>query len=643
MNFTTKLKTTLFEKLVKEKAFEGKIQGEEGLLLFLNKIWDLRNMPSEDERFPNAYGDIIQHTVNNFDWDLEELFVKRLKLFDDDEKFILFLELLVSDDFREAEHKDKYIVLINEFIETEGCALVIIDYAVNGEPIYHVTEIKEIKVPTDIKPNNIPIFVEFSLIRYSHLKENHTTPAITPALVLVYNNWDDFDYQTTFSLFYYEDPQNCRYIGNTKITDGRSLNISGMFQSNIKQLDKKFCSLGQNQDYYKKLHLYLKQNFDSVLFALRDASLFHKIQNEFEKTDAFTTSLIRDDEAERMLRLSKHIANGRDLKHRYNFTYQFTPPFSETAIPVQFNFSPKNEIPNRVCAIIGKNGTGKTQLISSLPKNILNKKTDMFQPNIPLFSQIIAVSYSIFDKFDIPKSTSTINYHYCGLFNVDRKVMTDQEVNQKFIKACNSINKHERVERWKSILLSFIEEDIVSQFIVEEVFTSKINESAVVSCRKLLSSGQNMILNIITDIVSNIRYDSLLLFDEPETHLHPNAISELINSVVELVSEFKSYCIIATHSPIVIQGIFADNVFVIDRDDDVASIRKIGIESFGENLSLLTDEVFGNKEIEKQYKKIIDSFDMKDKSLEDVISALEFSGLTLSLNARLYIMSRFPK
>ena len=36
---------------------------------FLSRIYDLKNMPSTDYRFRNAYGDIVQHTVNNDDWD----------------------------------------------------------------------------------------------------------------------------------------------------------------------------------------------------------------------------------------------------------------------------------------------------------------------------------------------------------------------------------------------------------------------------------------------------------------------------------------------------------------------------------------------------------------------------------------------
>lgn len=58
-------------------AFEFSINSGEGIIPFLNEIWDLKSMPSEDSRFNNAEQDIVQHTINNNDWDYEELFENR--------------------------------------------------------------------------------------------------------------------------------------------------------------------------------------------------------------------------------------------------------------------------------------------------------------------------------------------------------------------------------------------------------------------------------------------------------------------------------------------------------------------------------------------------------------------------------------
>jgi hypothetical protein len=55
--------------------------------VFLSKIWKLKEIPSEDGRFKNAYEDTYQHIVNNNDWTTEYLFLERFKLIDAEENY----------------------------------------------------------------------------------------------------------------------------------------------------------------------------------------------------------------------------------------------------------------------------------------------------------------------------------------------------------------------------------------------------------------------------------------------------------------------------------------------------------------------------------------------------------------------------
>ena len=75
----------------------------------------------------------------------------------------------------------------------------------------------------------------------------------------------------------------------------------------------------------------------------------------------------------------------------------------------------------------------------------------------------------------------------------------------------------------------------------------------------------------------------------------------------------------------------------MERDNNNAIIRRIGIESFGENLGTLTEEVFGDRGASKQYKKII--FDLVEQGMnfDQIVEAIEFDEMPLSLNARIYI------
>lgn len=83
MTITKITRSEIIDKiLLAEKAFHGRLD----LISFLDKIWDLSNLPSTDSRFSDAKGDIWQHMVRNEDWSYSELLSSRLNLIDSDDK-----------------------------------------------------------------------------------------------------------------------------------------------------------------------------------------------------------------------------------------------------------------------------------------------------------------------------------------------------------------------------------------------------------------------------------------------------------------------------------------------------------------------------------------------------------------------------
>lgn len=613
-----------------------------GIIDFLNEVWDLKSMPSEDSRFPDAEGDIVQHTINNHDWDLDYLFIDRLKLFKEDTVFIKFIETVVSPQFRNSEDEIlQYVLPINDVLEKEELILSLSEYNDDGLPVYRVDKIdRNEEFPFDVKKNDIPFYVVKEPLQRSRWSSSHKSPDQYPSFVLVFNDgWNDYGIRSEFTLFYYDQEQNGHMIEDVKIILKDKATLEAL-PDEFTQLSSEFCSLGQSLSYYKELKELLGNDFLGVLYALRDSAFFTDILEDFENHSRFRNSLIRYDEPERVLREAKHLINGADLENLYSFDYGFTPKFSKDIVNVGFNFGDNEELPNRVYALIGKNGTGKTQLMTSLPIDISDKKGEYFRPQIPLFSKVIAVSYSIFDTFKIPKKTATFNYVYCGLRNDKGELLTEKGLLLRFHNTWKKIREKNRIMQWQKVLLNFLEEDTVGEFIVSKNATElDVSIEGFNRVRRKLSSGQSIILYIISQIVANIRYDSLLLFDEPETHLHPNAITQLMNTIYSLVDEFESYCILATHSPLIVRECFSSNVYVMERHENTASVRKIGMESFGENLTVLTEEVFGNKEVVKHYKKLIEEMVARNKTYDQVVREIESDDIPLSLNAKIYIKS----
>ena len=638
IKYTKQLKSKIFNIINKNpNAFNGKDNGwdSNAIINFLNNIWDLKGLPivSGDNRWTNAYDDAVQHLINNDDWTYEETFINYFKLLENDVDFTKFLETVVHPDFRtNLQEIELFVVLINVELSHASYTLAVSDYN-EGLPVYTLKESKK-NDKIHILENSIPFVVDSSLNVY-------------PYFYLSTSNWDDYGSETSFNLFYKRSINDSEKIGGIKITNGKNDITREVIDKQFTSLANIFCSLGQDENYYRNLQRIFKHKLASILFALKDAAYFIEINDMFSSNSIYQYSLTRGDYAEQLSRNIRSILEGRSLDDKYNFTYSFTPNYSSTPIEIDLAFNDTLEFSDRIFAIIGKNGAGKTQLISNLPIDISESKEGAFKPHKPIFSKVIAVSYSVFDNFNKPNSKVDFNYVFCGLLNDDKTLPTKIEKNQIILEAYNKIKHHNRIDKWKDILSNFIDHEFIDHVFKGNSLRVEgdenwyvINEANFIENIDKLSSGQSIMLEIMTKIIANIRYDSLILFDEPETHLHPNAISQLINSIYELVESFDSYCLITTHSPIIIQNIFGKNVYVMEKDNNVPLLRKIRLESFGENLTVLTEDIFENRDINKHYKVILDKMIERYYNYEIILEKIESENLPLSLNAKLYLKSK---
>ena len=212
----------------------------------------------------------------------------------------------------------------------------------------------------------------------------------------------------------------------------------------------------------------------------------------------------------------------------------------------------------------------------------------------------------------------------------------------KLIQSCIEIEKAERTKKWLKTISSFLDEEIVENLMSEnEDKVKKINLTKISDTLKILSSGQNILLNIITEIIKNIRYDSLIIYDEPETHLHPNAISQLTNTLYTLTEEFESFCLIATHSPLVVQEMLAKNIYILEKEQNKLYVRKPNSETFGENLTVITNEIFGNRDVPDYFKIQLKKLVSLGLSYERILKEIQSPNTEVSLNVNLYLKSLF--
>ena len=128
--------------------------GELEELDFLKILYPLDTMPSYDPRFPNAEGDIRQHTINNDDYEYGWVFSDdRFGLNNGDDVILLkFLCTVFHPTYRKEEgYWKEYLDKIQDLIRKDGYELYISKY-ISGREIYEWREltVTEVKAKTFI-------------------------------------------------------------------------------------------------------------------------------------------------------------------------------------------------------------------------------------------------------------------------------------------------------------------------------------------------------------------------------------------------------------------------------------------------------------------------------------------------------------
>lgn len=479
----------------------------------------------------------------------------------------------------------------------------------------------------------------------------HNTAYLKP------DNWDDFGHKTLFTLTVFDEEGNKREIGNLKI--GFVDQNGGWTEEQIAQqfylLPENFYSLGQDADYYRNIIDSLSNDMAvNVLTALGDVTHDPNRLAIAENEGAFNTSLMRNVNRstidQQFRRILRHEAPLTD----YDFFYEKEPNELYSGIKVEFCVDPNAKPSSNIHVLIGRNGVGKTTLLNNMVDALLPGRGDAVETGYfstrsallgdtalrdDYFAGVVSVSFSAFDPFtppvDQPDESAGMRYYYVGLKKqvaqqgqVRSSLKDKDDLCREFTGSLNlCFALKAKRNRWINAVVklesdfNFAEMDLCQLTSVYDRDISdnkrQFSETATALFGRM-SSGHALVLLTITKLVETVEEKTLVLLDEPESHLHPPLLSAFTRALSDLLVNRNGVAIVATHSPVVLQEVPKSCVSILRRTRLVSNVDRPENETFAENVGVLTREVFGLEVSKSGFHDLLAGSVYEGKSYEEI-------------------------
>lgn len=526
----------------------------------------------------------------------------------------------------------------------------------------------------------------------------------TYKFALIQNSWNDYSYETQYSLVYLGPPEKRSHnlIGTVKILKkGQKSADTLQITQDFNFLAEDFVSVGQSLDYYQRLSA-LDESLKVILVeSLNDYAYNPSLGDEFRSEEGWSVSLFRyfnENDNFLLTAISLLNKNFDSLQHtNLNFSFHVAGWEQE----IQFDYSlPEfvqkvggiaHPIPSRIISIIGKNGSGKSTLLARLARvahgTTKSRQDGVFDdvgkiiPEGIGFPRIITVSYSAFDSFRLPGLKPSVDgeadervqiikdiqdgggrFVFCGLRDIaaELKAQIDNEILSTAIvastdKVSTTLLKpvESLAEEYRKTLqlvvnngathildraLRCLASDASFSSYQHNLSTRFLLDSDPEKLFLIWSTGHKIVMQIVASLAAHTTQSSLILIDEPETHLHPPLLASLMHAIRIILSTKKAFAIVATHSPVVLQETIVRHTYIVRREGKITAIQKPSKETFGENIGTLTGETFGLNTRATDFHAVLDRLIKEHKNL-DIIEEF-FQPYGLSMQARAYVMSQ---
>jgi energy-coupling factor transporter ATP-binding protein EcfA2 len=352
---------------------------------------------------------------------------------------------------------------------------------------------------------------------------------------------------------------------------------------------------------------------------------------------------------------------------------------------LDFNFDLGSALPKRINVLIGPNGVGKSQTLYSIVRSLLRGDKSLQDPENgrPMINRVLALTTpgETMNSFP-PERRNGLTLYKRLLLNRSSRSKYLRGFGELCVRLVRADQNIGSMSRWEIFLNSLrgLEDfenvvvplgNNISDNYVDTIWSqgkryiplmelqglreqSNLEAWAGISNNTTpyrlvegrvfpLSSGQLTFLKFALQASLFVENGTLVLLDEPETHLHPHFISKFVVLLDNLLKLTGSIAIIATHSAYFVREVPRNQVLVFKRDrEQHIHIQNPRLKTFGADIGSISYFVFGDEITNSLVKELIERLPNSEgeriealKELEDELSSdvLMFLRRTLQLDS----------
>ncbi|ODB95114.1 hypothetical protein A3197_17260 [Candidatus Thiodiazotropha endoloripes] len=415
------------------------------------------------------------------------------------------------------------------------------------------------------------------------------------------------------------------------------------------------------------------------LVFLKKSGLKPEILKEALKTEVFKLAFMRNNDNFFAFHNAEGILNGLSEEQvsvvSQLYTLKLLLPGSDVENRIELNFDLESFLPKRINVLIGPNGLGKSRSLNAIAESLIkaDEKLTSSDHGRVMVNRLIALATpgETLNTFPPENEKSHIQYRRLAISRAGQKV-SSRGFGELCVQLARSIESIAGKSRWEIFkeCLNAIKgaENIVLE--IESPNTVQHSEIIISRSKKYvplkrlsiggeqatlelwaavkdiagayryiegkvvpLSSGEQAFLKFAAQACLFVENGTMLLLDEPETHLHPNLISDFIEVLDSLLEKTGSIAILATHSAYFVREVPKSQVLVFKSLlDNAVEVVNPRLNTFGADIGAISYFVFDDditsvlvRKLESRFKsrddlkKYLDSEESKELSADIIM------------------------